>query len=216
MLSFFFFFLTYCQSIHFVNKPEAQRDNAAWPTSCSLLQQNPLQNPSLQDLSQYHKGNVSVYPKLCTCQYIQHRLGAFSGQEPFLGSILSFSGSKELLLLSNGCCYKDTLPAPERTLKISQLPVDWSRSWQKGNGTECQGVASAYQKQCLFLFLPSSLPSSLSPPSLPSFLSFCFLRLHPQHMEVPRLGVESEPQLPACTAATAMPDLTESCCKASS
>ena len=30
-----------------------------------------------------------------------------------------------------------------------------------------------------------------------------FLGPHPQHMEVPRLGVESEPQLPAYTAATA-------------
>ena len=36
------------------------------------------------------------------------------------------------------------------------------------------------------------------------FLSF--LGPHPQHMEVPRLGVESELQLPAYTTATAMPD----------
>ena len=35
---------------------------------------------------------------------------------------------------------------------------------------------------------------------------FCFLGLHPRHMEVPRLGVKSELQLPACTIATAMPD----------
>ena len=31
----------------------------------------------------------------------------------------------------------------------------------------------------------------------------CFLGPHPQHMEVPRLGVESELQLPAYTTATA-------------
>ena len=31
-------------------------------------------------------------------------------------------------------------------------------------------------------------------------------RLHPQHMEVPRLGVEFELQLPAYTTATATPD----------
>ena len=37
------------------------------------------------------------------------------------------------------------------------------------------------------------------------FLSF-FLGLHLWHMEVPRLGVESELQLPAYTTATAMPD----------
>ena len=36
---------------------------------------------------------------------------------------------------------------------------------------------------------------------------FCFiLGLHPQHMEVPRLGVRSELQLPACTTVTATGD----------
>ena len=45
------------------------------------------------------------------------------------------------------------------------------------------------------LFLPFFLP-----PSLPSFLSFS----HPWHMEVPRLGVKSELQLPAYTTATAV------------
>ena len=40
------------------------------------------------------------------------------------------------------------------------------------------------------------------------FLSFffCFLGLYPQHMEVPRLRVQSELQLPAYTTATAMED----------
>ena len=40
------------------------------------------------------------------------------------------------------------------------------------------------------------------------FLFFCFLGLHPQHMEVPRLGVESELQPLAYTIATAMQDLS--------
>ena len=40
---------------------------------------------------------------------------------------------------------------------------------------------------------------------------FSFLGLHPWHMEVPRLGVKSEPQLPAYTTATATPDLTHIC-----
>ena len=35
-----------------------------------------------------------------------------------------------------------------------------------------------------------------------------FLGPHPRHMEVPRLGVESELQLPASTTATATPDLS--------
>ena len=40
---------------------------------------------------------------------------------------------------------------------------------------------------------------------------FCFSRLHPQHMEVPRLGAESELHLPAYTRATAMQDPRRIC-----
>ena len=38
------------------------------------------------------------------------------------------------------------------------------------------------------------------------FFFFVFLGLHPQHMEVPRLGVQLELQLPAYTTATATRD----------
>ena len=38
-----------------------------------------------------------------------------------------------------------------------------------------------------------------------------FLQLHLQHMEVPRLGVKLELQLPAYTTTTAMPDLSHTC-----
>ena len=38
------------------------------------------------------------------------------------------------------------------------------------------------------------------------FFFFCFLGLHPRHMEVPRLGVKLELSLPAYTIATATPD----------
>ena len=37
---------------------------------------------------------------------------------------------------------------------------------------------------------------------------FFFLGPHPRHMEVPRLGVQLELQLPACARATATPDLS--------
>ena len=37
---------------------------------------------------------------------------------------------------------------------------------------------------------------------------FFFLGLYLCHMEVPRLGVKSELQLPACATATATPDLS--------
>ena len=39
-----------------------------------------------------------------------------------------------------------------------------------------------------------------------SIFIFCFSGLHPQHMEVPRLGVQLELQLPAYTTATATLD----------
>ena len=48
---------------------------------------------------------------------------------------------------------------------------------------------------------PGEIPLSI-------LLVFVFLGLHLWHMEVPRLGVESELQLPAYTAATATPDLS--------
>ena len=43
------------------------------------------------------------------------------------------------------------------------------------------------------------------------FFFFVFLGPHPQHMEVPRLGVKSELKLMAYTAATAMPDPSYIC-----
>ena len=44
-----------------------------------------------------------------------------------------------------------------------------------------------------------------------SFWSFCLLGPHPQHMEVPRIGVESELQLPVYTTATATRDPRRVC-----
>ena len=42
-------------------------------------------------------------------------------------------------------------------------------------------------------------------------LFFGFIGPHPQHMEVPRLGVKSKLQLPAIATAIAMPDLSHVC-----
>ena len=53
---------------------------------------------------------------------------------------------------------------------------------------------------------PISLPSTSIP--LPPFFPFVYLGPHQWHMEVPRLGIKSELQLPAYTIATAMPDLS--------
>ena len=43
------------------------------------------------------------------------------------------------------------------------------------------------------------------------FFFFFFLGLHPQHIEVPRLGIQLELQLSACTTATATLDLSHIC-----
>ena len=43
------------------------------------------------------------------------------------------------------------------------------------------------------------------------FIYICFVGLHPQHMEVSRLGVKLELQLPPYTTATAMRDLSHLC-----
>ena len=47
--------------------------------------------------------------------------------------------------------------------------------------------------------------------NLLSFVVVVFLGLCPEQMEVPRLGVELELQLPAYTTAAAMPDLSRIC-----
>ena len=43
------------------------------------------------------------------------------------------------------------------------------------------------------------------------FVCFCFLGPHTWHMEVPRLGVQSELQLPAYATASATSDLSRNC-----
>ena len=43
------------------------------------------------------------------------------------------------------------------------------------------------------------------------FFFLIFLGLHLQHTEVPRLGAESELQMPAYATATGMPDLSHVC-----
>ena len=73
----------------------------------------------------------------------------------------------------------------------------------------------------IFAFISIALgdwpKKTLSEKVLPCFLFFffffflCFLGLHLQHMKVPRLGVESELQLPAYAAATSRPDLNCVC-----
>ena len=56
----------------------------------------------------------------------------------------------------------------------------------------------------MLLFL-AKVSSFSSPPSSPSFF---FLGLPPQHVEVPRLGIELELQLLTYATARAMPDLS--------
>ena len=61
----------------------------------------------------------------------------------------------------------------------------------------------------LMILLPPSQRIFLS---LSCFLPFSFLGPYPGHMEVPRLGFESQLQLLAYTTATATQDLSRICC----
>ena len=57
----------------------------------------------------------------------------------------------------------------------------------------------------LHIFSLCTCPNPSPPP-------FFFFQLHMQHIEVPRLGVESELQLLAYTTVTAAPDPSHICC----
>ena len=67
-----------------------------------------------------------------------------------------------------------------------------------------QPLQLCYLSACHF-FLPVSFSFFLS------FLSFVLLGLHPWHVEVPRLEVQSELQPPAYSRATATPDPSRIC-----
>ena len=56
-----------------------------------------------------------------------------------------------------------------------------------------------------------ALDGFLSPKCINLFIYFFFLGLHLRHMAVPRLGIESELQLPAYTTATATRDPSPIC-----
>ena len=63
-----------------------------------------------------------------------------------------------------------------------------------------------------FALAVTSLPFFFFSLSLPFFLpSFLLFLPHPWHMEVPRLGVKSELQLPAYATAIATPDPSRVC-----
>ena len=62
---------------------------------------------------------------------------------------------------------------------------------------------------CLQIYLIERRAISVS--YLMKVTIFLLFRAHLQHMEVPKLGVESDLQLLAYTTATAMPDLSQVC-----
>ena len=61
------------------------------------------------------------------------------------------------------------------------------------------------------LALPPDIPPYNRQIDISLFFSLFFLGLHPQHMEVPRLEVKSELQVPAYATAAATPDLSLIC-----
>ena len=70
------------------------------------------------------------------------------------------------------------------------------------------------KKELKNIFLSCSFPLTVNHTTSEAertFFFFCFLGLHTQHTEVPRLGVESELQLPAYISATLMQDPSRIC-----
>ena len=68
------------------------------------------------------------------------------------------------------------------------------------------------QTHAIAVTMPAPLTTKLSRTSNPTFFFFLvFLGLHLRHVVVPRLGAESELQLPACATATGMPDPSRFC-----
>ena len=81
-------------------------------------------------------------------------------------------------------------------------------SWQR---QILNPLSEARDRTCN-LMVPSQIRYSWAMTGTPrTFFFLVFLGLHPRHMEVPRLGVQSELQLPAYTTATATPDLSRVC-----
>ena len=77
---------------------------------------------------------------------------------------------------------------------------------EKAAGGAAELLKDSWSLSCFYTLAEKACPGSKL-----SFVVFwgsfvCFLGLHLQHREVPRLGVESEPQLPASTRATATGD----------
>ena len=68
---------------------------------------------------------------------------------------------------------------------------------QAKNCMKCSGYRAELPFKILFIYLFVCL--------------FSFLGPHLQHVEVPGVGIKLEPQLPAYTRATAMPDLSHIC-----
>ena len=86
-------------------------------------------------------------------------------------------------------------PSPTVTPEKAILPHFINEeSQQSGNGSVLEHLLATQPR-------PSSRPSLYS-----DILFFLFLGPHLQHMEVPRLGIELELQLPAYTTATTTRD----------
>ena len=85
--------------------------------------------------------------------------------------------------LGKRCCLSTGLWNSQRSQHREDSPAE--RRAEPGNYREAE------RKSFFFFF---------------SGVGGCFLGLHLQHMEVPRLGVKLEPHLPACITASAMQD----------
>ena len=121
---------------------------------------------------------------------------AFTCENPFILSVSAYTEGSSHLPIS--CLLARRYPELSYEHLESRESVSFPALTTSAPGTVPWHLLSLFLYVsvflfCLFLFL------------------FLFLGPHLQHMEFPRLGIESELQLPAYTTAIAMPDMSRIC-----
>ena len=121
----------------------------------------------------------------------------------FWETSIHLSKSIYLTALRAGC-----VPRLKRVVGLDS--ETYSASVHVCRGLGMGGLARGFRRPVAWTWKRRAWESGVCTPVTCS-LYFFFLGPHPWHMEVPRLGIKSELQLPAYTTATAMQDLSHRC-----
>ena len=98
-----------------------------------------------------------------------------------------------------------TLSGPSQGQQMQDLTFFIKRRHTMGTGWAISFLSTQASERHSMIFFLIKLQSN------DFYFIFLLFRPHPQHMEVPRLGVKSKLQLPAYTTASAMQDPSHTC-----